>query len=488
VPSCLRGDNSSSEEGGDIAVLFTIFCFTQKTTYAIFVFQEIHDCVAETLMPGDMKDRFKMIIKEFHESELPDVVERQGIMDWSVLESRLNKIVTLVGGRRAGKTYFLYQIMKIILKKKNITDLLYVNFEDERITPVRAEDLQSMMDAYAELYEGKTGPLVFLDEIQNVAGWDRFVRRLNDAGLRLFITGSNSQMLGREIASALRGRTVTYEVFPFSFGEFAALRGLALEKNLIYGKTRHKAVTLFEEYFFSGGYPEIALAESESLKGRILQDYFNTIFYKDLVDRYAIKNTELLRQWLNLLIMNVSSLVSFSKVENDFKSRGMKLSRATLSYFARYVEESFFGFFVEMYSESTRKRQVNPKKFYLIDPALHNFLTFKFSENKGRILENIVFLGLRRKNAAVFYYKTSGGQEVDFLLKDRNDFSLIQVCYDLHNVDVFTREKKALISAMRELGLKRGTMITMGEKRKLNEGGYTIEIVPAWEWLLRAKE
>lgn len=436
-------------------------------------------------MSGEMKDRFKLIIKEFHERELPRLVERQGIMDLSVLESRLKKIVTLLGARRAGKTYFLYQIMKGMLKRKDITNLLYVNFEDERIMPVRAEDLQSMMDAYAELYEGKTDPVIFLDEVQNVTGWDRFARRLTDAGLRVFITGSNSRMLGREIATSLRGRTVTYEVFPFSFREFAALRGLALEKDLIYSKTRHRAANLFEEYFFSGGYPEIALAESESLKGRILQDYFNTIFYKDLVDRYAIKNTELLRQWLNLLIMNLSSLVSFSKVENDFKSRGMKLSRATLSYFARYVEESFFGFFIEMYSESVRKRQVNPKKFYLIDPALHNFLTFKFSENKGRVLENIVFLDLRRNAPSVFYYRTATGEEVDFLVKDRNDLSLIQVCYGLHNLDVFTREKKALISGMRELGLKGGTMVAMSEKRKLNEGGYTIEIVPAWEWLLR---
>lgn len=183
--------------------------------------------------------------------------------------------------------------------------------------------------------------------------------------------------------------------------------------------------------------------------------------------------------------MNLSSFfVSFSKAENDFKSRGMKLSRATLSYFARYVEESSFGFFLEMHSTSARKRQVNPKKFCLIDPALHNFLTFKFSENKGRILENIVFLDLRRSCPSIFHYRTPAGEEVDFLVRDRNVLSLVQVCYDLYNLDVFTREKKALIAGMRELGLKRGTMVTMSEKRKMNEGGYTIEIVPAWEWLL----
>ena len=436
-------------------------------------------------MPGEMKDRFKMIIKEFHEKELPEVVERQDVMDFSMLNSRLKKIVTIVGPRRAGKTYFLYQIMKEILQgSAGITDILYVNFEDERITPIKAENLQDMLDAYFELYDGKPDPFVFLDEVQNVSGWDRFVRRLSDAGFRVFITGSNSRMLAREIATSLRGRTITYEVFPFSFREFVGLRGVTLNKDTAYGKTRHRFGPLYEEYFFSGGYPEIVLTEGDSIKGRILQDYFNTIFYKDLVDRYAIKNTELLRQWLNLLIMNLSSLVSFSKVENDFKSRGMKLSRATLSYFSRYVEDAFFGFFLEMYSESVRKRQVNPKKFYLVDVGLHNFLTFKFSENKGRILENLVFLELRRSAPSVFYYRTAGGEEVDFLVKSRKDVRLIQVCYDLHNLDVFTREKKALLSGMRELGLKRGTIITENEKRTQTEGGQTLEIVPAWEWLL----
>lgn len=443
----------------------------------------------EVIMPGEMKERFKMIIKEFHEKELPDLIQRHDVMDFSILNSQLKKVVTLVGPRRAGKTYFLFQIMKKLLQgSARITDILYVNFEDERITPIKAENLQDLLDGYFELYEGKPKPCVFLDEVQNVAGWDRFVRRINDAGLRVFITGSNSRMLGREIATSLRGRTVTFEVFPFSFREFIALRGVKLQKDTAYGKSRHRFGPLYEEYFFSGGYPEIVLAEGNSLKARILQDYFNTIFYKDLVDRYSIKNTELLRQWLNLLIMNLSSLVSFSKVENDFKSRGMKLSRATLSYFARYVEEAFFGFFLERYSESVRKRQVNPKKFYLIDVALHNFLTFKFSENKGRILENLVFLELRRRGLSVFYYKTAGGEEVDFLVKSRKDVRLIQVCYDLHNLDVFTREKKALLSAMRELGSKQGTIITENEKRRLNEGGFTLDIIPAWEWLLTQEE
>lgn len=171
---------------------------------------------------------------------------------------------------------------------------------------------------------------------------------------------------------------------------------------MIYGKTRHRINQLYEEYFFSGGYPEITFLEEKSTKGRILQDYFNTIFYRDLVERYRIKNSVLLRQWLNTLMMNLSSPISFNKIENDFRSRGMRLSRATLSSYARYVEDTFFGFFVELYSESVRKRQINPKKFYLIDQGMHNYLTLKFTENRGRILENLVFLELRRRGFHVF--------------------------------------------------------------------------------------
>jgi len=182
--------------------------------------------------------------------------------------------------------------------------------------------------------------------------------------------------------------------------------------------------------------------------------------------------------------INIASTISYHKVENDFKSRGMKLSRATLSTYARYVEDIFFGFFVELYSESARKRQINPKKFYLIDQGLHNYLTLKFSENKGRLLENIVFLELRRRGFHVFYHKTATGHEVDFLLKNNGEWKLIQVCHDLSHIETFAREKKALICGLREMGLRSGTIITSDEAREEKIDSYTISIVPAWKWLL----
>jgi hypothetical protein len=177
-------------------------------------------------------------------------------------------------------------------------------------------------------------------------------------------------------------------------------------------------------------------------------------------------------------------MISLSKVEKDFKSRGMKLSRATLSTFAGYVEDIYFGFFIAMHSESVRKQQVNPKKFYLIDPGLHNFLTLKFSENRGRLLENLVFLELRRKGHQVFYYKSKTGAEVDFCIYKKGEIALIQVCHDLSHIETVNREKRALVAAMKEIGMKYGLILTMDEKRQEESAGYFLEIIPVWEWLL----
>ncbi len=228
----------------------------------------------------------------------------------------------------------------------------------------------------------------------------------------------------------------------------------------------------------------MAFVQEKALKTRILQDYFSAVFYRDLIERYNIKNSELLRRWLNVLIANTATLISFSKIENDFKSQGIKVSKATLASFARYIEDVYFGFFVEMYSDSVRKRQANPRKFYLIDQGIHNHLTFKFSENKGRILENLVFTALRRREHYIYYYKTKAGYEVDFFIRKNGKTSLIQVCYDLTNLDTYHREKKALVSAMKELNVKVGLIITLDEKRNEKIQGRSITTIPVMEWLL----
>jgi len=273
-------------------------------------------------------------------------------------------------------------------------------------------------------------------------------------------------------------------VFPFSFLEFLDSQNIKLEKNAPFSKKRHHIRQLFDRYLFSGGYPEIAFVEKNATQTRIIQDYFNTVFYRDLVERYKIKNNELMRLWLTTLIANISSMISLSKAEKDFKSRGMKLSRASLSAYASYVEDAYFGFFVPLYTPSERKRQVNPKKFYLIDQGLHNLLTLKFSENKGRILENLVFLELRRKGTQVSYFKSNRGYEIDFLLDEQGDKKLIQVCHDLSRLETFDREKRALSEGIKELGAASGLMLTSDEKRSEEIEGRMLDIMPVWEWLL----
>jgi predicted AAA+ superfamily ATPase len=162
----------------------------------------------------------------------------------------------------------------------------------------------------------------------------------------------------------------------------------------------------------------------------------------------------------------------------------MKLSRASLSTYAGYVEDVYFGFFVSLYTNSERKRQVNPKKFYLIDPGLHNLLTFKFSENKGRLLENLVFLELRRKGKQVSYFKSKRGYEIDFLVDEHDEKKLIQVCHNLNHIDTFSHEKRALLEGIKEFGLDSGLILTYDDKRRDEVEGHAINIMPAWEWLL----
>ncbi|OGR05936.1 MAG: hypothetical protein A2511_05345 [Deltaproteobacteria bacterium RIFOXYD12_FULL_50_9] len=413
-----------------------------------------------------LKDKLKIILSEFQATPLPALMERELTVDLSVVRSSVTKVITIIGPRRAGKTFFLYQIMKKFLADgSDIRDFVYVNFEDERILPMTAAELHLILDAWHELHDRETKPLLFFDEIQNITGWENFVRRLVDQGHNILVSGSNSKLLSSDIAVALRGRTLTYVLFPFSFREFLVSQGVNLEKNILYGPKRHRVQQLFENYLATGGYPEIVQLDNDQTRTRILQDYFHAIFYRDLVERYRIKHSELLRQWLGILMMNIASLISYRKVENDFKSRGMRISSSTLATYSRYVEDIFFGFFVEMYSESVRKRQINPKKFYLIDHGLHNYLTLAFSANKGRVLENLVCLELKRRGHEIFYYRTKTGAEVDFLVRDDTGMRLIQVCYDLTNIETANREKKALAQGMKELGLKTGLIFTYSEKR-----------------------
>jgi len=432
-----------------------------------------------------LKEKIKIILGELPDTLPSDLIQREPALSPSLLQGRVNKAVTVVGPRRAGKTWYMYQLMLLLIEQgRTLNDFLYINFEDERLQPLTSDNFQLILDAWFELHGPENKPLIFFDEIQNISGWDKFVRRLIDQGYRVCLTGSNSKLLSSEIATALRGRTLVTEIFPFSFKEFIQVKGITLSAGLLYSKERHQLTALFDQYLYSGGYPEIVLTDDPKIQSNIAQDYFNTVFYRDLVERYHITNTELLRHWMHLLLANISSLISYRKAENDFKSRGMRVSSSTLAKFASYLEEAFFGTFLEIHAESVRKRQTNPKKFYLVDQGLHNFLTLSFSANKGRLLENIVFLELRRKGIQTHYYKTKTDQEIDFLAMPEGKQQLIQVCYTMRHMETAEREQRALLKGMDELDHQKGLILTADQKEVLEIHGKQIHLCPVYEWLL----
>jgi predicted AAA+ superfamily ATPase len=326
---------------------------------------------------------------------------------------------------------------------------------------------------------------MFFDEIQNVPNWEKFIRRVHDTeNAQINLTGSSSQFLSREIATALRGRTLSYEIFPFSFTEYLA------HKNISAGdyssQTRALIANAFESYLHAGGFPEIA-DRSEDLRLKILQEYFNLILYKDVLERYNIRNQSLIKYLLKFLLANNANLFSVPKFYDDVKSQGYKCSKDALHNYLFYLEEAYCFSQAPIFSESLRKRQVNNRKIYAIDHGLVTAMTSTRSYNTGRLLETMVYNQLRRKydREQIFYYKTSAGFEIDFVTLERSQIAeLIQVCGQLDVPATKERETRAAFAAMQELNLARATIITRDETETLVDRGKTLHIIPFYRWAI----
>ncbi len=420
------------------------------------------------------KDIFKKILVEFRETPLPWLVKRQEF----VLPQKVNKIITLVGPRRVGKTYYFYQLMK---KIKDKSQILYFNFEDERVFPFRKEDFETLLEAYFELFPNQKQTWIFLDEVQQAESWQLFVRRLyENKRFKIFLTGSSSQLLSREIATQLHGRTLSFFLYPFSFSEFLKAKKIDYQiEQLSYSQQRFPVKHAFEEYLKFGGFPEVVL--EPATKEPILAEYFSTIYFKDLIERFKIKNNTLLKLLMNFLASNVANQFSLNAFFKWAKTQ-TKVSKKTLINYQHYLEEIFIFFFVSKFAYSLKEQTVNPKKAYLIDNGLANVVGFHFSEDRGRLLENLVFLELKRRNQEVFYYQTK--KECDFLVKKgRRVTEAIQVCQNLTDQNR-QGELAGLQEAMQEFKLKRGLLLTEDQKEIIQEKNLKIEILPLYKWLL----
>jgi len=429
------------------------------------------------------KTVIREIIADFHQRELPAFNRR--MID---LSCPANKIRCLTGIRRAGKTFTFYQLIDDLLKQGiEKQRILYINFEDERLLPLSISEMSGILNAYYEMFPAYKGKKVhvFFDEIQNVPHWEKFIRRLHDVeNVQINLTGSSSQFLSREIATALRGRTLSYEIFPFSFAEFLRYKDIPVEDYSSMG--RSLIANAFDTYLYAGGFPEIVEC-AEEFRLKILQEYFNLILYKDLIERYNIRNHSLIKYLLKFLVANNANPFSVHKFYGDAKSQGYKCSKNALHNYLSYLEDAYCFSLVPIFSESLRKQQVNNRKIYAIDHGLVTAMTNSKSYNTGRLLETMAYNQLRRKygREQIFYYKTSGGHEIDFVALERGQVvELIQVCEQLTDPATQERETRASLSAMQELNISNAIIISRDETNTLVDVGKSIHLIPFWRWAI----
>ncbi len=407
-------------------------------------------------------------LKEYEEFK-PELIERELSVP---LDSQF--IVSIIGPRRAGKTYYLFQL------SEKVQNYLYLNFEDSRLYGISHKDLRDVIRVFIEIY-GKEPEYLFLDEIQNLRNWEIIVRELHDLRkYRIFLTGSSSKLLSREIATQLRGRTLSYLLLPFSFREFLKARGIAVKKYL----SRDEAARIKHhllEYMEFGGFPDVVLSDG---KIKILSEYADLVLFRDFIERHQIKNLELARFLHSFVIQNFSKEISVNSIFNRLKSMGVRVSRNTVYDYLSKLEDTAFFFFLRRFSRKPHLRESYPKKIYLCDTGLTKL--FRVSEDKGKLMENIVFLELlrwinRKPTMEVFYWRDYQRREVDFVIKEGHGTKqLIQVTYEL-TPENERREIGNLLRASEELGCESLAVITWDqsdneEERKGDKNTPTLEV------------
>jgi uncharacterized protein len=429
-----------------------------------------------------MQTLLEQIIADFHERQLPEFTRRQ-----TKLPFLSNKIDTVIGMRRSGKTWYLYQVISDLLEKgTSVEQILYLNLEDERLLPIAPSDLHLIPETYYRRYPKLKDETCyfFFDEIQNIDKWETFVRRLFDTeNIHLCLSGSSSRLLSREIATNLRGRSLSTEIFPFSFAESLSHSKIEVEKGRRPGSKKTAILqNAFNQYLLTGGFPEVQGAEA-TYRDRILQDYLDIVILRDLVERHQISNTVPLRYLIRHILNAAAGLFSVNKFYNDLKSQGISCSKNTLHEYLGYLTEAYLAFQVPIHTRSERARMVNPRKIYAIDTGLVRSCSHSASPNWGHLLENFVYLVLRRQTEAIEYYKTNNGYEIDFLVTDPEGVRhLIQVSANLSDPATREREIRALVQSMDETKLIQSLIITLNQEETIETKSGTIYMLPAWLW------
>jgi len=429
-----------------------------------------------------MNNEIAQTIRDYWEKDLPQTKKRD-------IEISLGKkfINDIIGPRRAGKTYLMYLTIKKIREKTDKKATIYINFENRKLIPLKDRYFNDIIEfIYAEkLFEHYKTLYLFLDEVQRIDGWERYVRSIYDEfkdKIKIFVSGSSANLLSTEYSKLLTGRHLTTRVTPLSFKEYLVFKNI---------KTTDKAPTEREEslikkqlgeYLKTGGFPDVVLGKE---KEEILSQLFTDIVSRDVLSRIDIRKEDMVEEFSYYLASNVSKLLSFNKMKNYFTSRGLKISVPTLTNYFWHLKNAFLFFDNLIFSYTIKDQMQYPRKIYCIDNGIANIIGFKTSDNIGSIFENTVANELLRRDVKTYYWKNRQQEEVDFVVTHGTQVKqLIQVCYELENIDTRQREVRSLIKAMEAFRLKEGIIIT--DKFEGNErvDGKNIVYLPLWRWLL----
>ncbi|MFV0345003.1 MAG: ATP-binding protein [Bacteroidales bacterium] len=382
-----------------------------------------------------------------------------------------------VGIRRAGKSFLLYQRMQQLLAQGTQWDeMLYINFEDERLAGMSSNALNLLLEVHMELYGKK--PILFLDEIQNIIGWEKFARRMADTKHRVYITGSNAKMLSKDIQSTLGGRYIPICVYPYSLKEFMAANAIAVnDTSLLSTKSKAELLNKFNDYFYFGGFPESA---EFTTKRDYLSSVYQKIFLGDIAARHSVDNTFALRILFKKLAESVKQPLSYNRIRHIVSSTGAKVGTQTVINYTEYAKDAWLISSIQNIAGKLVDKETNPKYYFTDNGILNLFLIDKNSS----LLENLVAINLLRKygrDDAVFFYKDK--VEVDFYIPDT--CTAIQACYSFDDgSETLDRELKALIKLTKVLECKRLIIITREREDSLNIDNKLIEVIPIWKWLL----
>ena len=427
-----------------------------------------------------MKQVFKRLITDFIEKDIKNILPREFSIP---IESK--KVISLIGVRRSGKSSILFDLINQLREKIDRENIIYINFEDDRLYPLELLHLDLILESYYELYPKKRDEKIylFLDEVQVVQNWEVYVRRVYDnENIQIYITGSSAKLLSTEIATSLRGRTITYEIFPFSFKEYLEFKNI--EINLNSSKSLSFINNELNNYLFDGGFAE-TIDEDKSISRKILSDYLELIVYKDIVDRYNITNRSLLKSLNKYCFTNIATLVSFTKLYNEFKSQGFKLSKDTIFNYLSHLEDAYAIFTLPIYRNSIKEEQRNPKKIYAIDNGFKKIYDYAIDKDVSKLYENIVYLHLRRQTKDLYYFKQN--HEVDFYARIEGKEYLVNVSYIIENEKTRKKELEGLLEAMDYFNLDESYLITKDEESVVEIENKKIYIEPLYKFLLKER-